>query len=128
VFYEHNPFSAKHHKISVYTKLAILEQLKSHTQTYSSIAKQFNISTQSVINIFDDHVGAKRRRLPKVICTDEFFKSKGSKYKYALLMYDFTENKVIDVLTTRHKYYVIEQLLRIPIAEKDNVEIFIIDM
>lgn len=128
VFYEHNPLAGLYETISSYTKLSVLEHLKSYTHTFTSAAQNFHISVQSAINIFDDHIEAKRRPLPRYICMDEFFTAKVSKYKYACMMIDFSTQKVIEVYATRHKHYLIECFSRIPKAERDVVKVFTIDM
>jgi transposase len=127
-FIEDNPFLAKYESISLLTKMNVLEHLKNPSHTFTSAANAFHISIQSVINIFDAHIEAKRRTLPEIISLDEFYKSKGSKYKYACLLYDFKDKKVIDVLTTRHKRYLIDFFSRIPKYETEKVKYFIIDM
>jgi transposase len=81
-----------------------------------------------VIDIFDQAVDAKRRILPEVICIDEVYTNKMNKYKYACVLLDFKASKVIDVIATRHKNYLIEYFSRIPKAEKDQVKVFIMDM
>lgn len=127
-FLEHNPFSPKYEKISLLTKMNVLAHLKTPSNTFTSAAKLYHISDKSVINIFDSFVDVKRQRLPEVIRMDEFYKSHGSKYKYACLLYDFKHKRVIDVLTTRHKNYLTNYFSRIAKKEKERVKYFIIDM
>jgi transposase len=127
-FLEDNPFLAKYESISSLTKMNVLEHLKNPSHTFTSAANAAHISIQSAINIFDQHIEAKRRTLPEIISIDEFYKSKGSKFKYACILYDFMNKKVIDVLTTRHKRYLIDCFSRIPKYERENVKYFIIDM
>ncbi|BCR35529.1 ISL3 family transposase [Mariniplasma anaerobium] len=128
VFYEKNPFSKRYESISTYTKLSILEHLKDYTHTFTSAANAYFVSKQSVINIFDHFVDARRRLLPEVICMDEFYTSKVSKYKYACVLFDFRNHKLIDIYPTRHKNYLIKVFSRFPKAEKIRVKAFVIDM
>src|SRR5690554_1834559 len=128
VFYEHNPFSLKYESISTYTKLSILEYLKDYTHTFTSAAHTYFVSKQTVVDIFDHFVDAKRRSLPEVICMDEFYTSKVSKYKYACVLFDFKYQKLIDIYPTRHKNYLIQVFSRFPIPEKKRVKAFVIDM
>lgn len=118
VFYEHNPFSLKYESISTYTKFSILEYLKDYTHTFTSAAHTYFVSKQTVVDIFDHFVDAKRRSLPEVICMDEFYTSKVSKYKYACVLFDFKYQKLIDIYPTRHKNYLIQVFSRFPIPEK----------
>lgn len=128
VISESNPFNKKHERISLKTKLSILDYLKDFNHTFTDTAKLFNVSIQSVIDIFDKSVDARRRRLPEVISIDEVFTSKMNKYKYACVLLDFNKSKIIDVIVTRHKNYLIEYFSRIPKQEKDLVKVFSMDM
>ena len=107
-FSELNPFVAPRSNIGHLTKLSILDYLKDFNHTFTDTAKLYNVSIQSVIDIFDQAVDAKRRKLPEVICIDEVFTSKMNKYKYACVLLDFKSSKLIDVIATRHKNYLIE--------------------
>lgn len=128
VISEPNPFNQKYERISLRTKVSILEYLKDFNHTFTDTAKLFNVSIQSVIDIFDRSVDARRRILPEVICIDEVFTSKMNKYKYACVLLDFNKSKIIDVIATRHKSYLIEYFSRIPKKEKDLVKVFSMDM
>ena len=75
-YYEKNPFSLKHDKISTYTIYGVLTDLKDHTVTFKNVAEKYNLSITSVQNIFDSYVDVKRRILPEVICIDEFYTSR----------------------------------------------------
>jgi len=125
---ERNPFTNKHKNLSNLTKRSILEVLKEPERTFKDIALQHHVSSQTVINIFDQTIDAKRLPLGKTICMDEVFISKRKGSPYACVLYDFDRRKIIDVISTRHKHYLNQYFLRIPIEEKDQVEVFIIDM
>jgi transposase len=127
-FSEHNPFVQSYANISHYTRLSILEYLKNFNHTFTDTAALYHVSIQTVIDIFDSAVEAKRRLLPEVICIDEVFTNKMNKYKYACILLDFQASKVIDVISTRHKNYLIEYFSRIPKSEKDGVKVFVMDM
>lgn len=125
---EHNPFTHKYMNISHYTRLSILNYLKDFNHTFTDTAQLFHISIQSAIDIFDQSVDARRRKLPEAICIDEVYTNKMNKYKYACVLLDFNASKVIDVIATRHKNYLIEYFSRIPKVEKEQVKVFIMDM
>jgi transposase len=128
VISEPNPFNQKYQQISLKTKLSILSYLKDFNHTFTDTAKLFNVSIQSVIDIFDKSIDARRKTLPEVICIDEVFTSKMNKYKYACVLLDFKSSKLIDVIATRHKNYLIEYFSKIPLKEKASVKVFIMDM
>jgi transposase len=120
VFNEGNPFTSKYANISHYTRLSVLDYLKDFNHTFTDSAALFNISIQSVIDTFDQAVDAKRRNLPEAICIDEVYTNKMNKYKYACVLLDFKASKIIDVISTRHKNYLIEYFSRITESEKDH--------
>lgn len=127
-FGEPNPFTTTNHNISHYTQLSILEHLKDPTHTFTDAAKIYHVSIQSVMNIFDQSIEVKRRILPEVICIDEVFTAKMNKYKYACVLFDFHASKIIDVIATRRKHYLIEYFSRISIEERATVKVFVMDM
>src|SRR5690606_4423009 len=61
VFYEFNPFARKGDQTSTYTILSVLNSLRSHTATFTSVAEQFNLTKQNVMKIFYDYVDSKRK-------------------------------------------------------------------
>jgi transposase len=127
-FSEPNPFVPPKSNIGHLTRLSILDYLKDFNHTFTDTAKLYNVSIQSVIDIFDQAIDARRRTLPEVICIDEVFTSKMNKYKYACVLLDFKQSKLIDIIATRHKNYLIEYFSRIPKQEKNLVKIFSMDM
>ena len=85
LFFEQNPFNLKNDSISLYTTYAVLRDLLRHTNTFSDVAHNYNLSVHKVIKIFDEHVEYRRSTLPTVICFDEFYRSRKSKEKYAFV-------------------------------------------
>ena len=128
IFYEVNPFACKFDKLSIFTIHIVLNALKSHTKTFSDVAKDYKLSLNSVINIFDQYVDYKRNTLPKVLCFDEVYTSRKSYQKYAFVMVDFLKSKIVEVFSSRHKYRLVQNFSAIPQSERDNVSHIIIDM
>lgn len=127
-FGEDNPFASANGNIGHYTRLSVLEHLKDYTHTFTDAASRYHISIQSAINIFDSAIEAKRRELSKVICIDEVYTAKMSRYKYACVLLDFSASKIIDVIATRRKHYLTEYFTRLSLTERSKVEIFVMDM
>ena len=128
-FYESNPFiKDDYKKLSSSTIDNILFLLKNYSNTFSYVAKQLNISVTQVITVFDEHVQPKRNNLTECICIDEFFFSKHTRKKYALLILSFTNGKIIDILPTREKHVLSSFLRKIPIEERKIVKYVSIDM
>ena len=67
-FYELNPFSSQNLKISTYTIYTVLRQLLNHTNTFTGVAQNLNLSVTTIIKIFDTYVECHRSSLPKIIC------------------------------------------------------------
>lgn len=128
LFFEKNPFSLNKDSVSLYTTFAVLRELLRHTNTFSDVAHNYNLSVHKVIKIFDKHVEYRRITLPNIICFDEFYKSRKTKEKYAFVMVDFLKNKIIDIFPSRHKDKLDSYFKKIPKLERDCVDYIIIDM
>lgn len=128
IFYEHNPFSLKNNKESTYTIYKVLDELKYHTNTFTDVARNLNLSVTTVIRIFDQYVEYHRTKLPNIICFDEVYTSRKSYQKYAFVMADFMTNNIIEIYSSRHKNKLTQNFSNIPKVERDNVDYIIIDM
>ena len=127
-YYEHNPFVFKSMKISALTVYNALEDLKKPTETFSSVAKRYFISSTSVASIFDSHVDMKRKPLPEMINFDEVYAFKSDTSKYVCVLLDFKTQDPIDVLPSRRYDYLHSYFMRIPKEERDNVKYVCSDM
>ena len=128
IFYENNPFSNKYDNWSTYTIHIVLEKLRSHTMTFTDVANELFLSTQTVVNIFDNYVDVRRQELPEIICFDEVYTSKKMDNKYAFVMVDFFLSQIIDIYSSRHKHKLGYYISNIPKIERDKVKYIIIDM
>lgn len=127
-FFEHNPFITTNSNISTLTIMNILEYLKDPNHTFTSAGNQFNVSTMSVINIFDTYVKPRRIKLPEVLCIDEIHIKTGAKYPYACVLLDFETNKIVDVLKTRRKKHLKDYFRNIKSNELETVEYVVMDL
>ena len=128
LFYEPNPFVQKSNKISTYTELIILDKLKYQNSTYSSVAKDLNISTTSVISTFDKHVKAETQPYSEVISIDEIYTRNLTNRKYCCVIYDFIHRQLIDVFPSRLKYELNDYFMFVPKKVRETVKYVIIDM
>ena len=129
IFYEHNPFATSNEKVSTFTRLMVLDALRSHTATFTSVARQYKLTTQTVINIFDTWVDCKRKALPSIICIDEIYTNKlSNSSKYAAVLLDFKTRQLVEVYSSRHKAFLANQFTYITLEERNNVKAIIIDM
>lgn len=128
-FDEKNPFVVKNKRLSIFSDIQILNDLKDPHQTFKAIANRHYTSSTNVINIFDRHVQMSRKPLSTVVCIDEFHLGKhGVAGKYACVFLDFLKNEIIDVLPSRKKYYLQHYFQLVPQNELDRVRFVSIDM
>lgn len=128
-FSESNPFTMKEQtKISSYTIINILEDLKPYNATFSDVARRYNLSVTKVVNIFDSYVQIARKPLTRYLCIDEFYFNRHSKYKYAFMIMDFEKKVILDILESRHYSYLSDYFYKISREERESVDYICIDM
>lgn len=124
---ENNSIVSKKCKIANYLKLEIIKQCK-YKHSFTTIAKQLNVDTMTVINTFMNHFTFDRKELSEVICVDEFSANINQENKYACIIGDPIKKEIIDILPSRHQYYLEQYLSKIPQSERLRVKIVNIDM
>ena len=129
-FTEKDTFSNHNERLSKETIFAILDQLKLSNETFESVAKSLHLSRQEVINIFDKYIDYKApAKLPKIMSWDEKSINKSmTDNPYIFTMVDFLNNKIYDILPSRHKNYLTSYFSKIPLSIKNEVEYITIDM
>ena len=114
--------------ISKFVETAIKQEFY-EIQSFSTIAKRYDISLNQVINIFDEYTKVMPRRpLPEYMCIDEKHFEGDTDGSYAVVISDFFSGEVIDVLENRQLDYLNEYFDNIPFKERSNVKVFISDM
>ena len=99
------------------------------TQSFTTISKRYNISVQTVINIFDNYTKIMpRRTLPQYLCIDEKYFEGDTDEKYCVVLSDSFSGEIIDVLENRQMPYLDEYFKNISSKERDNVKVFISDI
>lgn len=114
--------------ISQNTAASILEDLKPYNSTFSSVARKYNVSVTSVMNLFDGHVQIPSGTVSEIMCWDEFYFSRHSKNKYAFIMLNFRNKAIIDILESRKTPFLSDYFFQIPTNLRNRVKIIIIDM
>lgn len=127
-FYEHNPISFGHLKVSVATVYNVLQELRRPEATFTYVGSKYNLSPSSVSNIFDKHVDISRRKLPMCISFDEVYAFKSKDSDYVLVLLDYLDKKIIDLLPSRRKRYLSDYFFKIPLAEREEVKYCSFDM
>lgn len=98
-------------------------------QSFSTIAKRYNVSLNTVINIFDEYTKVTPRlKLPKYLCIDEKHFEGDTDGKYCVVISDFFTGEVIDIIENRQMPYLERYFSSISQSERDNVKVFISDM
>lgn len=128
IFYEHNPFTFGSSRVSVATVYNILQDLKSPNETFVSVALRHHVSPTTVINIFDQHVHMSRRPLPSCLAMDEVYAFKSYNSQYVCVLVDYLDEKIIDVLPSRHKDTLMNYFMLIPLEEREKVKFCLFDM
>ena len=124
---ENNTIVGKRNRISNYLKLEILKQCK-YKMSFTTISKQLNVDTTTVMKTFMKHFSFDRKKLTEVICVDEFSANINSENKYACIIGDPISKQIIDILPSRHQHYLESYLSKIPKEERMKVKIVNIDM
>lgn len=127
-FVEHNPFVAPNKKTSAINVFGILTDLKPYTATYSAVAKKYGVSVTTVIDLFDKHVQIDRKPLTHVLCFDEFYFNRHSKYKYAFMLLDFERKQILDIVESRRSEILTDYFFHIPLEEREKVQYICVDM
>ncbi|MDE7161395.1 MAG: transposase, partial [Anaeroplasmataceae bacterium] len=127
-FKQSNPIMREGKTISIQKDFCILESLRDKNKTYSSVAKEYDVSVTYVQNLFDKKVSLKRLSLPTVLCIDEVYARRLTKHKYCCVLYAPQWKKIVDILPSRHKLNLIDYFARIPISEKDKVKYISMDL
>lgn len=126
-FVDSTTLTSKNSSISIQTKFSVLEDLRKDI-SFTQIARMNNVSVQTVINLFENNINIPRNKLSEVICIDEFKNLKSAKGKYAFLILNPNDSKIVDVLPDRRLDNLEKYLLDIPKSERNGVKYVISDM
>jgi len=117
-----------HRGVSLATDIEILYSLKNIRTTYKDAALKYNVSSTYVRNIFDRYIDIDRHTLPTVLSIDEVYAKKLTSTKYACVLFDPINDKLIDVLYSRHKNDLERYFNMISNKELLNVKYVVIDL
>lgn len=95
--------------------------------TFSHVAKNFNLSEKTVLNIFDEMVFLDKIDLPETLAIDE--KKFNSDYgKYLCVLSDAMTGKIYDLLPSRRLDYLADYFRKIPASEREKIKYVTTDM
>lgn len=122
-FAEPNNFLPKYHRMTNRLIETVLELL-SNERSFTSVAKETNLSVSTVIRIFDRVHYPSLQNCPKVLSIDEFKGNTGGE-KFNVILCDPQNKVVLDILPKRKENYLIDYFKK---TDRSNVEHFISDM
>jgi len=128
IFTPNTNFAPKFSRKSYNDITLILKALMNYNATFVSVAKLFHTTSTTVMNIFDSYVNPPRGSLPRVLSIDEFYNEGQFEKPYSVILYDFLNAKVLDVVLDRRLASLNVYFSKITREEKQRVEYIIIDM
>ena len=125
-FYENVSFLPRYHRMTNRLSAWVINLLKD-VRSFSSVAREANLSVSTVIRIFDLVGYSKPQSLPEVIAIDEF-KGNTGKEKYQAIITDPKTGVILDILPDRKQSHLIQYLKQYNKKERDKVKFFVSDM
>ena len=125
---ENNPFNGKEKKFSASLIKEILDYLKRYNHTFLDAAEHFGMTGTEVMRIFDRYCQTERNPLSRIVCFDEIYFSRKRRKKYVLVLLNFKNRAILDVLKDRDRSTLVSYLRKIPKAERDRVKYVCTDM
>ena len=110
--------------------LRLIDEIFKKTESecsFTSIAKEVNLSVSTVIRFFDILSYSAPKELPQVLSIDEF-KGITDKEKYQVILTNPADGTVIDILPDRKQKYLISYFSRWNRFERSAVKFFVSDM
>ena len=125
-FFEENKFLPRYHRMTNRLSAYIIDKLRSEC-SFTSVARDVNLSVSTVIRIFDLVNYPQMSMLPKVLSIDEF-KGNTSGEKYQCILTDPENGIVLDILPKRYDYFLTKYFSRFSLEERKQVKYFVSDM
>ena len=124
-FLEINSFLPKYHRITNRLSAFVIDKLRDK-RSFTSVAREVNLSVTTVIRIFDT-VSYPKAELSQALSIDEF---KGNTWgeKYQCILTDPVNKRVLDVLPERYKPYLTSYFKQYPKEVRNSVTYFVSDM
>lgn len=124
-FFEINEFLPRYHRMTNRLAAHVIHKL-SDERSFTSVAREVNLSVSTVIRIFD-YVSYPKSKLPKALSIDEF-KGNTAGEKYQCILTDPVNKVVLDILPERYGHYLSGYFKQFSKQERDSVEYFVSDM
>jgi transposase len=124
-FYEVNNFLGKYYRRTSRLTAYVINKL-TEERSFTSVAKEVNLSVTTVIRIFDI-VSYPKSQLPEVLAIDEFKGNAGGE-KYLAILADPKNGVVLDILPKRTSNSLYAYFKGFSREERSKVKYFISDM
>ena len=124
-FAEKNDFLPRYHRMTNRLSAYIIDKLRSEV-SFSSIAREVNLSVSTVIRVFD-MVSYLPKKLPTALSIDEFKGNTGGE-KYQCILTDPVNKIVLDILPERKEDYLTHYFNCFDKSERNKVNFFVSDM
>lgn len=121
-------FVEKYKHKSYLTPYLILEDLKDLSLSCASVARKRKVSDTYVHNLVLTHLDFKRLPLGEVLSIDEVFLDIDNDIRYCVVLRDFVNDQIIDILPNRYKGTFDDYFIHIPKEERDRVKYILCDM
>lgn len=127
-FLQSQNYSPKRSRLSHETIYLILKELQKYNQTFASVAELFHLSSTTIQNVFDTYINPPRGTFPLVMSIDEAYNKNQFSFPYSVILFDFLQHKIIDVIQDRKKSRLFSYFSTIHKKEREKVKYFIMDM
>lgn len=125
-FAENNSFAPKYYRVTLRLINEIFKKTESE-RSFTSIAKEVNLSVSTVIRFFDMLSYDAPKQLPQVLSIDEF-KGNTDKEKYQVIITNPDDGTVLDILPDRKQSHLVSYFKKWNRDERSVVKFFISDM
>jgi len=122
-FFETNSFLPRYYRMTSRLIEHIISRL-SDVRTFTSIAREMNLSVSTVIRIFDYIDYGKPNQLPEVVSIDEF-KGNANREKYQCILTDPVHHRILDILPARYSHQLTEYF---SMLDRSKTKHFVSDM
>lgn len=127
-YYEDIPLAAGSAKVTQEMVYTVLKKLQDYNTTFANVARDLRVSPTAVADIFDRFYNPKRERMPELLCIDECYLKGNFEKPYALVLFNWANGRIVDVLEGREKVSISKYLFEVPAEERERVEVVCIDM
>ena len=125
-FAEDNPFVPRYYRVTLRLINEIFKKTESE-RSFTSIAKEVNLSVSTVIRFFDMLAYDAPKELPQVLSIDEF-KGNTGKEKYQVIITNPADGMVLDILPDRKQSHLTSYFKQWEREERNAVKFFVSDM